>query len=64
MYWDSSGTMLGSLSSQRFAHMIHEGSSRKRRKHVPREAQQRVERISFKCFEFHVSGFKLFDSDW
>ena len=21
-------------------------------------------RISFKCFEFHVSGFKLFQSDW
>ena len=48
------------------------------RKRVPREAQQRVERpstgsgrpepvegrISFKCLEFHVSGFKLFDSDW
>ena len=23
-----------------------------------------VQRISFKCFEFHVSGFKLFESDW
>ena len=34
------------------------------RKRVPREAQQRVERISFKCLEFHVSGFKLFDSGW
>ena len=54
------------------ARMIHDGSSPFDKAQGPEhsrgttspESAFLVNRISFKCFEFHVSGFKVFESDW
>ncbi len=54
------------------ARMMHDGSSpfdkaqgpdHSRGTKAP-ESAFLVKRISCMCFEFHVSGFKLFESDW
>jgi len=52
--------------------MIHNGSSPFDKAQGPEhsrgtkspESAFLVKRISCKCFEFHVSGFKLFESHW
>ena len=60
------------LSHQSCAGMMHDGSWPFDKAQGPEHSRGTkspenaflVKRISCKCFEFHVSGFKLCESDW